>query len=190
MAPTREDDDSGGRQVLLGLGALLVVTLLVGGIVSAMALGAAKLTGLGGSSSPGRPAAEPSLYMPTAKPTTRPQAYPDPSGYGRPSPSESPSETFETSAPRSRKISLQAFPTSVSPGERINLTGVYPAAEGAVLQVQRFEGGWTDFATVTARVSGGIYSTYVLTSRSGPARFRMTDAASGKSSNPVTVTVR
>ena len=59
-----------------------------------------------------------------------------------------------------------------------------------MLQVQRFEGTWTDFATVSARVSGGIYNTYVLTSRSGKARFRMTDTVSGRSSNPVTVTVR
>jgi hypothetical protein len=189
MAPG-DEDDSGGRPVLMGLGALLVVTLLVGGLVSAMALGAAKLTGIGESSGAG-PAVRPSLYIPSGDPTTRPQAYPDPSGYERPSAEPSPSETFSTPPPdRSRRITLQAFPTQVSPGERINLTGVYPRGEGAVLQVQRFEGTWTDFATVSARVSGGIYNTYVLTSRSGKARFRMTDTASGRSSNPVTVTVR
>ena len=55
---TTDGEDSGRRQVLVGLGALVVVTLLVGGIVSAMALGAARLTGLGDSSSAGGPAEE------------------------------------------------------------------------------------------------------------------------------------
>lgn len=189
MAPS-DDEDSGSRQVLIGLGALVVVTLLVGGIVSAMALGAARLTGLGESSSAGGPAEAPSLYMPTGEPTTTPQAYPDPTRPDREEPSESPSAE-ETPEPRgqSKKITLQAFPLEASGGERITLTGVYPAGEGATLQVQRFEGAWTDFP-VSATVSGGTYSTYIITSRTGEARFRVTDKALGRSSNPVTVTIR
>ena len=77
----------------------------------------------------------------------------------------------------------------VAPGERINLTGVYPRGEGATMQVQRFENGWTDFP-VTARVSGGTFTTYVLTGRTGESRWRVTDVTSGRSSNPVRVTIR
>ena len=186
------DDDSGRRDVLVGLGALVVITLVVGGVVSAMALGAAKLTGIGDGSS-GGPEARPSLFIPSGEPTTSPEAYPDPSGADRPSPSESASPSASESpsrADRSRRITLQAFPLEVAPGERINLTGVYPSGEGATLQVQRFEGTWTDFSTVTARVQGGIYNTYVLTSRSGEARFRMLDTVAGRASNPVRVTIR
>lgn len=186
----RGDEESGLRQVLLGLGALVVVTALVAGIVSAVALGAARLGGLGETSG-GGPAAQPSLYFPTGEPTTRPQAYPDPVG-----PSKDPTEeqTEETPDPRpdrkSRKITLQAFPLEVGPGERITMTGVYPAGEGATLQVQRRENGqWTDFP-VSATVSGGTYSTYILTSRSGKARFRMADKALERASNVVTVTIR
>ena len=189
MAP-RDDDDSGRRQVLIGLGALVVVTLLVGGIVSAMALGAARLTGLGDSSSAGGPVEAPSLYIPPGEPSTSPEVYPDPTRPDREEPSEPPSEEpTQNPARQSKKISLQAFPQEVSPGERITLTGVYPAGEGATLQVQRFEGTWTDFP-VSATVSGGIYNTYILTSRTGEARFRVTDKALNRSSNPVTVTIR
>jgi hypothetical protein len=187
MAPSDDEDSSWHRQVLVGLGALLVVTLLVGGVVSVVALGAAKLTGMGGSS-PDGPAAAPSLYIPTGRPTTTPEAYPDPSGFERPSPSAVETSTREAEPERRNRISLQAFPTEVSPGERINLTGVYLNGEGATLQVQRFEGSWTDFP-VDARVSGGIFETYVLTSRTGKVRFRVTDISTGRSSNPVSVRI-
>lgn len=190
MAPSDEDSDS--RQVWIGLGALVVVTLLVGGVVSAMALGAARLTGLGGSSSAGEPAEAPSLYIPPGEPTTTPEAYPDPTRPDREEPSPTPSAEQPSPEPGrvSKKITLQAFPLEAFPGERITLTGVYPAGEGATLQVQRLEGGtWTDFP-VAATVSGGIYNTYILTSRTGPARFRVADKALGKASNPVTVTIR
>jgi hypothetical protein len=167
-----------------------VTSLLVGGIVSVIALGAAKVTGLD-SSAAGGPTVQPSLYMPTGVPTTRPDSYVDPSDF--PEPSETPSESETASAEptpseRSRAITLQAFPTEVSPGERINLTGVYQAGEGAVLQVQRFEGAWSDFP-VSANVSGGIFNTFILTSRTGKARFRVIDHALNRASNPVTVTI-
>lgn len=188
MAP--RDDDSGSRQVLAGLGALVVVTLLVGAIVSAMALGAARLSGLGDSSSEGDPVVAPSLYFPSGEPTTRPEVYPDPTRPDREQPAETPPEELSPTPERqSKKITLQAFPLEASAGERITLTGVYAVGEGATLQVQRFEGSWTDFP-VSATVSGGMFNTYILTSRSGEARFRVTDKALGRSSNPVTVTIR
>lgn len=191
MAPRDDDEDSGRRQVLFGLGALVVVTLLVGGIVSVMALGAARLSGLGDSSSAGGPVEAPSLYIPPGEPTTTPEAYPDPTRPDREEPSETPSADEEPTrepARQSKKITLQAFPTEVAPGERITLTGVYPAGEGATLQVQRFEGSWTDFP-VSVTVSGGLYNTYILTSRTGESRFRVTDKALNRSSNPVTVSI-
>jgi hypothetical protein len=191
MADSNDDASSRTHPVLMGLGALVVVSLLVGGVVSVIALGAAKLSGIEQSST-GAPTEVPSLYMPTGEPTTTPDSYVDPSDFPQPSPSES-ETTSESPEPspsaRSRAITLQAFPTEVSPGERINLTGVYPTGEGAVLQVQRFEGGWTDFG-LDASERGGIYNTYILTSRIGEARIRVIDHALNRASNPVTVTVR
>lgn len=182
-----DDEAHWSRQLLVGLGALVGISLLVGVVVGAMALGAAKLTGF--ESAGQGPTVEPSVYIPTGKPSTSPQAYPDPPD------AEGPSPTEETTAPepsptkKPRPITLQAFPARVSPGERINLTGVYPTGEGATLQVQRFEGGWSDFP-VTATVRGGTFTTWVVTSRTGPQRFRVADTGSGRASNPVRVAIR
>ena len=184
----RSDDETPwARQLLVGLGALLAISLLVGTVVGAMALGAAKLSGI--ESAGGGPTREPSLFIPSGEPSTSPEAYPDPPDVSEPSPTEEPTTASPSPTKQPRPITLQVFPGSVSPGERINLTGVYPTGEGATLQVQRFEGGWTDFP-VSARVSGGTFSTYVLTSRTGLTRFRVTDVGSGRSSNPVRVTIR
>ena len=187
----RNDESDRTRPVLMGLGALVVISLLVGGVMSVVALGAAKISGIEQSSA-GGPTQAPSLYMPTGEPTTTPDSYVDPSDFPQPTPAESETITESaepSSSARSRSITLQAFPSEVSPGERINLTGVYPTGEGAVLQVQRFEAGWTDFG-VDANVSGGLYNTYILTSRVGEAKIRVIDHALNRASNPVTVTVR
>lgn len=183
-----DEDSRWGRQLLIGLGALAVVSLLVGGVLAVMALGAAKISGLDGSAA-GGPVEQPSLYMPTGEPTTTPQSYPDPS-YKPPSPTESASPDAEPSkTEKSRAITLQAFPSEVSPGERINLTGVYQRGEGATLQVQRLENGsWNDFP-VTVSVSGGVFNTYIITSRTGDTRLRVYDKALQKGSNPVRVRI-
>jgi hypothetical protein len=74
--------------------------------------------------------------------------------------------------------------------QQIDLTGVYPGGEGAILQVQRkLDGKWQDFLSVDAAVSGGQFSTYVQTGQLGVQKFRMRDTTSGKVSNVVSVTV-
>lgn len=183
----RDDDEARlSRTLLMGIGALLAVSLLVGGVVGVIAFGAAKMSGIGEAT--GGPTQEPSLYIPSGEPSTSPEAYPDPPETSaapteEPTPSEEPTPTKPA-----KEISLQAYPASVAPGERINLTGVFPTGEGAQLQVQRFEGGWSNFP-VTATVRGGTFETYVLTSRTGKQRFRVVDMATGRASNPVSVTV-
>ena len=183
-----DNDEDSWSQVLTGLLALVVVSLLVGGVVSVVALGAAKVSGVGSSS--GRPTQQLSLYIPSGEPSTRPEVYPDPTGGASPSPSESSSPTDTPTKPdkNARTITLQAFPGKVAPGQRINLTGVYSGGEGATLQVQRYDGSWTDFP-VTASVSGGLYNTWIVTSRSGKQKFRVLDIGSNRHSNPVTVTI-
>jgi hypothetical protein len=189
-------DDGDGRwtrELLTGLGALVAVALLIGLVVGLVTLGAVDVAGIGDRQAEATSA--PSLYMPTAEPTTRPEPYPDPVGpSSSSSASPSPPAGEESPSPRPTKskrpkgISLQAFPNTVAASERINLTGVYRAGEGATLQVQRFEGGWVDFP-VNATVRGGIFATYVVTGRSGANRFRVLDPATGRASNPVSVTV-
>ena len=186
MARDDDEDAPWTRQLLVGLGVLVAVSLVIGGVVSVVALGAARVSGIDDA----RPTstAPPSLYFPSGEPTTRPEPFPDPEGAGE---SASPSEPSKKPSPKPRKrrtISLQAFPQQASANERVNLTGVYPRAEGASLQVQRFEGSWVDFP-VSASVSGGAFATYIYTGRSGPNRFRVIDKASGKKSNPVRVVI-
>ena len=188
MARDDDEDAPWARQLLVGIGALVAVALVIGGVVSVVALGAARVSGIDDA----RPTATapPSLYIPSGEPTTQPEPFPDPDGTDDPAATESPAPETPTAKPtrKPRAISLQAFPQQVSANQRINLTGVYKGAEGASLQVQRFEGGWVDFP-VDASVRGGAFTTYVYTGRSGTNRFRVVDEASGKKSNPVRVTI-
>ena len=70
-AMASDDDSSWVRPVLTGVVALVVVSLLVGGVVGAVVLGAARMSGIG----EGRVAASaaPSLYLPSERPTTSPR---------------------------------------------------------------------------------------------------------------------
>ncbi|MEO5709259.1 MAG: hypothetical protein ABIQ59_05515 [Nocardioidaceae bacterium] len=186
MARDDDEDAHWSRQLLVAVGVLVAVALVIGGVVSVVALGAANVSGIDDARTTAT--AKPSLFIPSGEPTTRPEQYPDPVGSGG-SDAASPSATPSKSpTKRPRAISLQAFPRQVSANERINLTGVYAGAEGTSLQVQRFEGSWIDFP-VDASVKGGAFTTYVYTGRSGLNRFRVVDQASGKKSNAVRVTI-
>ncbi len=179
------DEQSGWlRQFLLGTGLLLLVALLIGGIVGVVVIGMLNVLGVGSTS--GSAGQRPTLYIPDLSPTTSPKAYAvPPAATSAATPSASPSA--KPKKPE-LQISLQGFPDHVAPGQRISLTGTYPGAEGATLQVQQFQQGWSDFP-VTATVSGGIFTTYVITSRTGPQRFRVVDQASGRHSNDVQIAV-
>jgi hypothetical protein len=187
MARTDDEEAPWTRQLLVGVGAVVVVALLIGGIVSVVALGAAKVTGIGTA----RPTAtaEPSLYIPSGQPTTKVDPYPGatarPSASSRPTRTPAPPEVKKKPA-----IELRASPLEVAANERITLTGSYRGHDGVRLQIQRFDGGaWGDFP-VQATVTGGVFSTYIITSRSGVNRLRVADPAGGPTSKAVKVTVR
>ncbi|WP_121254511.1 hypothetical protein [Nocardioides ferulae] len=179
------------RPVLTGLVALVAVAMAVGLVLGGAALAATRVLGLGDGDETGRTTSEQSLYLP--KPTdtgsaTGPlitlPAQPGDSSSG----SSAPDEPTETKSPK-KQISLSAGQTSVSPMGRIDLTGVYPQGEGAVVQVQIFEGGWTDFAGVDAVVTNETFSTWIQTGRAGEQRFRVIDTETGQTSNQVKVTI-
>ena len=187
MARDDDDETPWTRLLLVAVGVALAVALVIGGVVSVLALGAARVSGIDES----RPTAtaEASLVMPSGRPTTRVDPYPAPENGVPDEPSRSPTSDRRPEQKKVRAITLKAFPEQVSAGERISLTGGYRRGEGASLQVQRLEDGrWADFP-VTARVSGGRFSTYITTSRTGPTRLRMLDGAAGKASNVVRVRV-
>jgi hypothetical protein len=190
------------RSLLAGIGAMLVVAALVGGVIGALALGMVTVTGLGGETTAVEE--EPSLYIPDYTPAPEEDGSGltledlnggvDPTKSGKNKKTESPRKAKKNDKDKQRKprrvISLSASPLEVAPMERIYLTGTYPGGEGASLQVQRKQGRgrWADFPVSTS-VSGGSFSTYVLTGRSGVNRFRVLDKGNGKKSNPVSVRV-
>lgn len=173
--------------VLSGLAALVGVALAVGLVLGVVAIGATQVLGLGGDSGTQRSTSEQSLYLPQPKKTAAPSGpliTLDPQG--EQTPNASGKKQRPPKAPR--PISLSAGQTSVSAMGQIDLTGTFTGGEGAVLQVQRFTGGWQDFP-VTASVSDSTFSTYVQSSQSGVNRFRVIDTDSGKVSNEVRVTI-
>ncbi len=195
MTDGPEREERGEHPVAFGLLALVGVAVVVGIIAGVVAIAGAKVAGLDGSGSPtGGTQEEASLYLPKPE-TTRADDGPlitlDP---GRQAPksngSEEPSEESSSAKPEKEQISLQAAQNSVGPMQDIDLTGVYPGGEGAILQVQRYEGGaWVDFPASPISVSDGTFATYVQTGQPGPQRFRVVDTDTGKPSNEVKVTI-
>ena len=178
------------RPVVTGLLALAGVGVVVGVVLGLVALVGIRLLGIGGDEGGGSAGSQQSMYIPDPVRTT------DDSGPRitlAPGDEETAEDDASSSASESEKaekgITLQSVQSSVAAMEQIDLTGVYPDGEGAILQVERFvDGGWTDFP-VTASVSDGTFSTYVQTGQSGENRFRMRDTSNGKLSNEVKVRV-
>jgi len=182
------DDDTDSRHpVVAGLVALVGVAVVVGLLISGGALAASSVLGLDDSSSDSATTSEQSMYLPKPSDTDSPTAPLVTLAPGETTapPSATPSETVPATP-----ITLSSAQTSVAAMEQIQLTGTYPAGEGKVVQVQRFEDGqWVDFSTVDAVVSGGTFSTYVLTARTGKNKFRVRDTDSEDVSNEVEVQV-
>jgi hypothetical protein len=193
--PDRPLPDSEKHPVAAGFIALVGVGLAVGLIIGIVVLVATRMMGLGGENASAQTTSQESLYLPKPEKTTGPSG---PLITLAPGESESPTEQSSQGqqpskspkpAKAKKEISLSAAETSVEPMDQIDLTGVYPGGEGAILQVQRFtSGSWQAFP-VTVSVSDETFATYVQTSQSGVNRFRVTDTDSGLTSNEVKVTI-
>ena len=170
------------RPVLTGLLALVGVAVVIGLLGGLAVMVGVRATGIGETSSAGGdPDSTATFRLP--RPSDTESAIPEPEETVEPSEGETTSEAPVTA------ISLSAAQQSVSPMQQIDLTGTYPGAEGAILQVQRLENGaWSDFP-VTMSVSGGTFATYVQTSQVGPNQFRVIDTDTQVTSNELTVTV-
>ncbi len=190
--PDRGLPDSENHPVAAGLLALVGVGLVVGLIAGLAALAGTRMLGLGGENATAQATSEESLFLPRPEKTTGSSGPLITLAPGAPeSPSQEPSQgqSSKPAKPPKKEISLSASQTSVAPMEQIDLTGVYPGGEGAILQVQRFtSGSWQAFP-VTASVSDETFTTYVQTSQSGLNRFRVTDTDSGLVSNDVSVRI-
>lgn len=185
----RSDEE---HPVAVGLLALVGVGLAVGLFLGLAVLVATQVLGLGGGSSNGSSTSQQSLYLPLPSKTQAPSGpliTLQPGESPTVATSQQPPDKPTKKKPSKKQISLSASETSVAPMQQIDLTGVYPGGEGAILQVQRFtDGGWQDFP-VTVSVSNETFSTYVQTSQGGVNRFRVVDTDTGLKSREVRVTI-
>lgn len=182
-----------GHPVITGIIALVAVAVTVGLVLGGGALAATRVLGIGLDEEPEIGAStrgSETLFLPKPEPTESASGplitlAPDPQG----GPGSEPPSPEETSKEPKSDITLSAGQTAVGPMEQIDLTGVYPGGEGAILQVQQWtDGRWDDFP-VTASVGNETFSTYIQTSQTGPNRFRMVDTDTGEASNEVRVTI-
>ncbi len=188
-----DEQEKPDNPVLTGLVALIAVSLVVGLVLGGVALVGTRVLGIGGDSSGSSGASEKEsavIPRPSRTGVDGPQVTLNTEGSATEETGVDDPATTETKKPKPDKaITLQAGQTAVGNFERIDLSGVYPGGEGAILQVQRFEGGqWVDF-NATLSVSNETFSTYVQSAQIGVNRFRVVDSATGDASNPITVTV-
>lgn len=177
--------DPEGHPIASGLIALVGVGLVVGLLLSGAALAASSVLGLGDDGGDGRTSGNQTLYLPRPEPTDPETGLQVTLLPGE----ETPTSGAPTSEAPEFPISLSAAQTSVGAMEEIDLTGIFPGGEGAVVQVQRFEGGrWNDFP-VDAVVTNETFSTYIMTGQTGMNRFRVRDTDSDAVSNEVRVRV-
>jgi len=187
----RETLEREGHPVLSGLLALVGVGLAVGLIIGLAALVGTRMLGFSGETASAETTNNQSMFLPKPEKTQAEDGplitlAPEPSSSGQES---GPSET-ETTTKDEKQISLSVSQSEVSPMEQIDLTGVYPGGEGAILRVERFaDGDWEDFAQITANVSDETFSTYIQTGQVGLQRFRMVDSDTELTSNEVRVTI-
>lgn len=89
-------------------------------------------------------------------------------------------------------LSLSAAPTA----RALTATALRGTASGLsagaslVVEHQQPDGSWEPFPLPTVIDAGGSFRTYVELGRPGPNRIRVREAASGVTSEPVTITVR
>ena len=186
-------DDPDGHPILAGLIALVGVAVAVGLVLGP---GRARRHQRARASAATRRAAtstsERSMYLPKPQKTPTATAAGVHARPGEPQrqaagPSKSP-KPCRTASPR-KQISLSASTTSAGAMEQFDLTGVYPGGEGAILQVQRFEGGaWTNF-NATGSVSGETFQIPIYTSQPGVNRFRVLDSDTDLESNEIRITI-
>lgn len=186
------------RPVLNGVVALLAVGLGVGLVLALVALVGTRMLGLdgdAGSSSGSGASARDSMYIPSEFESTDDGgplitlATEDTDEPTETASEAETSETTETATAKPGQISLQAEQNSVAAGDRIYFAGIYPDGEGAILWVQRWEGGgWVDFPA-SVGVTNGTFRSYVFTGVSGLNRFRVIDRDTGTASNEIRVRV-
>ncbi|NGN95713.1 hypothetical protein G5C66_23620 [Nocardioides sp. KC13] len=192
----------GQHPITAGITALAAVAVGVGLIVGLAMFVGVNIMGLGGGGSSDRatdPDAGASLHVPPPKPTktatgpaitlhASPTNAPRKNA-GSTSASPSASESVEEK-PAKKEITLQVGTVQAKPMERVDISGIYPGGEGAILRLERNDGqGWEEFGIPDVPVTGEQFSTVIQSGRVGKHKFRMKDVDTGSYSNVVSVTI-
>ncbi|WP_328528619.1 hypothetical protein OG984_23645 [Nocardioides sp. NBC_00368] len=188
--------------IAAGVTALIAVAVGVGLIVGIAMFVGANVMGLGGGGTAEDPATDPdagaSLYAPSPKPTktasgpaitlrASPTSAPEKKAATT---STSPSPSKSTDEKPAKEITLQVGTVQAKPMERIDISGIYPGGEGAILRLERNDGqGWEEFGIPDVPVTGEQFSTVIQSGRTGKHKFRMKDIDAGAFSNVVSVTI-
>lgn len=185
--------ESEGHPVLSGLLALVGVGLVVGLIVGLAALVGTRMLGFNGETATAETSSNQSMFLPKPEKTeagSGPLITLDADPSASADEESRPSEKKKKKKKEVQQISLSASQTEVSSMEQIDLTGVYPGGEGAILRVEIFSGGgWQEFAQITTNVSDQTFSTYIQSGQVGMQRFRVVDTDTGEASNEVRVRI-
>jgi hypothetical protein len=181
-------EESPTRTLQVAFSAMALVALTVGLVVGGLVLGISKFAGVDEVAEAQANQEPATMSIPPYK---RTRAARDEPGVKTYKPPPSPTVDLPSGSPTVGQvagIALVVSPQRVAAGGRINFRGSY-GREGASLQIQRQNGGsWTDFPVSTTVVSG-TFDTWITTSQTGTAPFRMIDSATGVVSNVVTVTI-
>ncbi|UYM05618.1 hypothetical protein [Solicola gregarius] len=185
-----QSDPDGARNRLLVklIGGLVIAGIVIGLVVGL--LGTTVLRSMGLKEQP-PPAATPRDHSTEIIDGGSDDETPSDEGEDEGDESETPDDESTDNASDDRPpAELRATPNPAEPGEEITLAGSFRKLHGGVLQVQRREGGtWTDFP-VTANVNpNGTFSTYILTSRTGTAPFRLLHEPTGRTTPVVRITI-
>src|SRR3954465_126928 len=96
-----DDDSRWGRQLLVALGALVAISLIIGSVIAVVALGAAKVSGIGRTGA--RASSTPSLFIPPLSASASDGG--PPGGGAPPGPASSPTSSPSSSTPSSGSAS-------------------------------------------------------------------------------------
>jgi hypothetical protein len=191
----------GQHPIAAGVTALVAVAVGVGLIVGIGMFVGVNIMGLGGGGAAGDQATDPdagaSLYAPSPKPTKTAagpaitlDASPTSTVEKEEASTSSSASTAAEEKPAKKEIVLQAGTVQAEPMERIDLSGIYPGGEGAILRLERNDGqGWEEFGIPDVPVTGEQFSTPIQSGRVGKHEFRMKDIDTGTYSNAVSVTI-
>ncbi|UPK73567.1 hypothetical protein MU582_14105 [Nocardioidaceae bacterium SCSIO 66511] len=178
------NDGARNRLLLKLLGGLVVTGILIGLVVGVLGTTVLKSMGLKDQPAPSPAPSEKTTEIIDGGDESDEPEPDDDEGNETDEPDDS-----ETTSARPKSV-LRATPNPAEPGEEITLSGKLAKAHNGVLQVQRREGGtWSDFPVTANLNSNGTFSTYILTSRTGTAAFRLLHEPTGRSTPIVKITI-